>query len=553
MSSFRVTPAGRALEPGHRGTAVPADPATTSFPEALGSAVNAPEMTQIGRGGSSATHERQQNAAEKESTGGSTVEPGDQTAAETLKGADLHAQHRRKPPSSLGAIAQASATAVATTMLSGSGPEPAAQPPRLVAERPGNPVSPEAESVAAAEPAGISATDLTRTVPPSAANELISEMAAPRDLPIHKDTDFVAAIFADAAERSFAISPAVSTAQSEVRVRFDALQGTPADAGSQAVPAPLVAKERTAPPPAHDLPEETGTSFAAVTIRGANLIAGPSADQSRAELSLNNRWNGGLAASTAPLASGVGLIDPAGDGARLDAADASPTQPAARNTVVRSQGGAPDEPVSTLVPQFAVVSASQEPGGAVQAPPPSALRNSEDQVRAAVPNLVVDVHTAETGNAAPGGLPGAASSPSSAANSFPADLSAQLFHHVMGSVGNGGQEVVLRLDPPELGDLTVRVLVHGREVSAWFATPQIQVQQAISQAIGQLQTDLGNAGYNLNSASVGTDAWSPSGSPGERDEGSQTSRQQGAVNRPSAEKSPGRPRLSSASGVSIYV
>ena len=112
---------------------------------------------------------------------------------------------------------------------------------------------------------------------------------------------------------------------------------------------------------------------------------------------------------------------------------------------------------------------------------------------------------------------------------------------------------MLQLHPPELGDLTVRVLLHGREVSAWFATPQIQVQQAISQAIGQLQTDLGSVGYNLASASIGADAWSPSGSPGERDEGSLTPQQQGAINRSSGERSSGGPGLSSASGVSIYV
>src|SRR5262249_48544099 len=131
--------------------------------------------------------------------------------------------------------------------------------------------------------------------------------------------------------------------------------------------------------------------------------------------------------------------------------------------------------------------------------------------------------------------------------------SAQLFHHVIGSVSSGGQEIVLQLHPPELGDLTVRVLVDGREVSAWFAAPQIQVQQAISQAIGQLQTDLGNVGYNLASASIAAEAWNPSGSRDERDEGSPTPQQQGAINRSSGERSLGGPRLSSASGVSIYV
>ena len=109
---------------------------------------------------------------------------------------------------------------------------------------------------------------------------------------------------------------------------------------------------------------------------------------------------------------------------------------------------------------------------------------------------------------------------------------------------------MLQLHPPELGDLTVRVLVNGRDVSAWFASPQIQVQQAITQAIGQLHTDLGSAGYNLNSVSVGADAWSPR----ERDNSSPLPQQQrGAANRSRVEESPGSPTLSATSGVSIYV
>jgi flagellar hook-length control protein FliK len=65
--------------------------------------------------------------------------------------------------------------------------------------------------------------------------------------------------------------------------------------------------------------------------------------------------------------------------------------------------------------------------------------------------------------------------------------------------------VTMRLHPPELGDLTMRVAVNGRDVSAWFASPQPQVQAAISAALGQLQTDLGGAGYNLAGAWVGGD------------------------------------------------
>jgi hypothetical protein len=87
-----------------------------------------------------------------------------------------------------------------------------------------------------------------------------------------------------------------------------------------------------------------------------------------------------------------------------------------------------------------------------------------------------------------------------------ADIAAQVSDHLARLASAGSGEMVMRLHPPELGDLTVRVAVSGRDVSAWFTSPEPQVQTAISNAMGQLQTDLGNAGYNLNGAWVGADA-----------------------------------------------
>ncbi|HXC30272.1 MAG TPA: flagellar hook-length control protein FliK [Stellaceae bacterium] len=81
----------------------------------------------------------------------------------------------------------------------------------------------------------------------------------------------------------------------------------------------------------------------------------------------------------------------------------------------------------------------------------------------------------------------------------------QIAGHMARMLSNGTREVTMRLHPPELGDLTMRVAVNGRDVSAWFASPQPQVQAAISAALGQLQTDLGGAGYNLAGAWVGGD------------------------------------------------
>ena len=124
----------------------------------------------------------------------------------------------------------------------------------------------------------------------------------------------------------------------------------------------------------------------------------------------------------------------------------------------------------------------------------------------------------------------------------------QLSPHLVRLAGTGGGEVFLQLHPPELGDLTVRVLVNGRDVSAWFGSPQINVQEALSNAIGQLNANLGNAGYNLSGAWVGADAWSRRGD----NESSATRPQRGVTNR-AREETSSSPVLPAGSGVSIYV
>jgi flagellar hook-length control protein FliK len=128
---------------------------------------------------------------------------------------------------------------------------------------------------------------------------------------------------------------------------------------------------------------------------------------------------------------------------------------------------------------------------------------------------------------------------------LPEDLSKQ----VMGMITSDGGEAVLRLHPPELGELTVRVMVEGRNVSAWFDSPQPQVQQAVSQALGQLRSDLGGAGYNLSGAWVGADA------SGQRRRSADAPPTAGpSVMAPAAAEQPGMTEpIVSSSRVSIYV
>ena len=111
---------------------------------------------------------------------------------------------------------------------------------------------------------------------------------------------------------------------------------------------------------------------------------------------------------------------------------------------------------------------------------------------------------APSGPAVLANAPTAAASPAIGAD-MAATVADQVASHMVQLVSSGSREMVMRLHPPELGEVTVRVVVNGRDVSAWFGSPQLHVQTAIADGIGQLQAGLGNAGYNLNGAWVGAD------------------------------------------------
>ena len=76
---------------------------------------------------------------------------------------------------------------------------------------------------------------------------------------------------------------------------------------------------------------------------------------------------------------------------------------------------------------------------------------------------------------------------------------------ILSMVAAGRNQVTVHLSPPDLGSLTVHVEVQARDVSAWFASPQPQVQQAVNDALAQLHGSLGGAGLNLSGAWVGAD------------------------------------------------
>ncbi|HYL31650.1 MAG TPA: flagellar hook-length control protein FliK [Stellaceae bacterium] len=84
-------------------------------------------------------------------------------------------------------------------------------------------------------------------------------------------------------------------------------------------------------------------------------------------------------------------------------------------------------------------------------------------------------------------------------------LGSALGSQILSMVASGRNQVTVHLSPPDLGSLTVHVEVQSRDVSAWFASPQPQVQQAVSDALAQLHGSLSGAGLNLSGAWVGAD------------------------------------------------
>jgi flagellar hook-length control protein FliK len=385
---------------------------------------------------------------------------------------------------------------------------------------------------------------------------------APRD-PAPRQDDKLFVEFSAAASGHFGVadSSALSSAGNRADLRADMLQGAASvrhdsGAGSHSL---------SAPPAAAGLPEEIGQANQP-SISTADPTASSNLAQQRAGLS----------------DAGTRSLDLPAGRTRPDAGAVSSAQLTSPSSAVQAPAAQPLNRITIETPQFTAASPSADAAGSApqdisgfgraldlnsdglgqaiataawprsagdgrDAPLRSAPASTEDRIHPAIPDLLPNVPIVETGNTVPGGPTVEASAPSSASSVLPTGLSDQVLHHVIGSIDNGGGQVVLRLHPPELGDLAVRILVNGRDVSAWFASPQIQVQQAISQAIGQLRVDLGSLGYNLAGTSVGAEAWSF----WEPEEGSLP--QQGALHRSRPERSSAEPSPSVSSGVSIYV
>jgi hypothetical protein len=217
----------------------------------------------------------------------------------------------------------------------------------------------------------------------------------------------------------------------------------------------------------------------------------------------------GVAAATDGTVS-ASAMDPAG-GALLSGLGAPVS---ARGDSSTARGSSSAVPGPGTPAGAAPAGAAAQPLGGVAVAPASALADARFGHGGRFDGALSDGGATGAGPSSATNAVVPASSPQAGTDGTGSDvpgLVQQIAQHVVGALGGGRLEAVLQLHPPELGELSVRIEVSGHDVSAWFDSPLPQVQQALSQEMGQLQAGLANAGYNLNGAWVGGDAWTPRG------------------------------------------
>ena len=167
---------------------------------------------------------------------------------------------------------------------------------------------------------------------------------------------------------------------------------------------------------------------------------------------------------------------------------------------------APDAPPPQQPPSPQVTDSRGDIASAMILSPSMPQEASPPRAPAAADVVAVDGPAGATAPRLADATPSPADAAPSTGIANPDAFANAVAQRVIGMIANGHQEATLQLQPPQLGDLTVRVAVQGHDVSTWFASAQPQVQAAVSQAIDQLRADLAGAGFNLAGAWVGGDA-----------------------------------------------
>jgi flagellar hook-length control protein FliK len=100
-----------------------------------------------------------------------------------------------------------------------------------------------------------------------------------------------------------------------------------------------------------------------------------------------------------------------------------------------------------------------------------------------------------------------------------------LSQQVVWMAGKDAEMAELRLNPPELGPVSVRITVSGDEATAIFVSPIAEVRGAIEESLERLREALAGAGISLGETSVSAESFSDrsgdgrEGAPGNRRRG----------------------------------
>jgi flagellar hook-length control protein FliK len=220
----------------------------------------------------------------------------------------------------------------------------------------------------------------------------------------------------------------------------------------------------------------------AATSRGKSAMAIAPSDQNNLSGDADLPASSDVADSTAANATNVAT-------AGVDAATANVQAP---DNAATGPVGAPPAAAAIAIGSNIVVQAAPRSDGPISDSNPGAI--------------AATYGANATPSPAPAASPSNAAPSDAQAPSTPEAFASGMAGHLLTLIGSGKQEATFQLVPPELGELTVRVAIQGRDVSAWFGSAQPQVQQVIGQALDQLRSDLAGAGLNLAGAWVGTDA-----------------------------------------------
>jgi flagellar hook-length control protein FliK len=138
---------------------------------------------------------------------------------------------------------------------------------------------------------------------------------------------------------------------------------------------------------------------------------------------------------------------------------------------------------------------------------PKAIELPTANVAPVTSNPIADITPAAAPTSAAGSTPSAqpltASAMMQQSNLSSEEWKKELGENMVRMARNGDQSMSIKLNPAELGPLTVDMKVIEKQVQLNFASLNVQVRTAIEQALPQLRESLAEQGMNLSESSVG--------------------------------------------------